>query len=115
MTDIKDITQEDIAKVVAEFNSLAKRRKEIKVFAKEAGIKLVSVRGKKERIPQYDELLSIFSKEIYNIDILVKIDQVFKNTISLEKPQGQKWVVFTLEGNYSFAILNNSIKAKKNE
>ena len=38
------------------------------------------------------------------------LDSLFKDTITADKPQGNKWLIFTLEGKYSIAFLNNSVK-----
>ena len=107
-------TLQDYKKLSAELKELNKQKKELKEVAKQEGIKLTAERGKKDRIVEYTQLGKIV-KDIIIDKNTDDIEKIFNNTKSLEKPQGQKWVIFTLEGNYSFAILNNSIKSKKNE
>ena len=41
------------------------------------------------------------------------LDKLFTKTITEEKPQGQKWLIFKLEGKYSLAFLNNEAKKVK--
>ncbi len=113
MNETHEKKVQDFKAISLELKELNKKRKEIKEVAKKEGIKLVAERGKKDRIPEYDILLRGFEAEI-NTN-LSDITEVFKNTKSLEKPQGQKWVIFTLQGDYSFAILNNNVKVKKDE
>lgn len=106
-------TLQDYKKLSAELKELNKQKKALKVVAKQEGIKLTVARGKKDRCQEYNDLQKAFGEGLQLQETLNKIDKVFKETTSLDKPQGQKWVIFTLAGNYSFAILNNNIKPKK--
>lgn len=104
-------TLEDYKAIAAELKELNKKKKAIKECAKKEGIKLIAKRKEKDRCKEYNDLHIYFQEQIPKLNL----KPIFENTITLEKPQGQKWVVFTLEGDYSFAILNNKIKAKKND
>ncbi len=89
-------TIEDFKKLAAEMKKLKKREKEIKIVAKTEGIKLVTARGKKERSNLEDQLFDAFYKILTENCFLLA--QCFDDTISVEKPEGQKWITFRKEG-----------------
>jgi len=63
--------------------------------------------------PDYQVVLNTIQEtELINL-VKPDLDKLFSKTVTKEKPEGQKWLIFKLEGKYSIAFLNNEVKAKK--
>lgn len=100
MTD-NNKTIEDYKNFQAELKALRKREKEIKAVAKKEGIKLVTERGKKERSDHEQELCKLATEFLTNNVFLLAT--CFNDTISVDKPEGQKWLTFR-EGSNVFGV-----------
>jgi len=103
-------TIEDFKKLAAEMKELKKREKEIKKVAEKEGIKLVTARGKKERSDNEQELCRAATTFITEIVFLLAT--CFDATISVDKPDGQKWLTFR-EGNNVFGVGFQDYRAKE--
>lgn len=102
-------TISDFKKIAAEMKVLKKREKEIKQIAEKEGIKLVTERGKKERSENEQELCRAATEFITEIVFLLAT--CFDATISVDKPEGQKWLTFR-EGNNVFGVGFQDYRAK---
>ena len=94
-------TIEEFKKLAAEMKVLKKQEKEIKEKAKKEGIKLVAERGKKDRSENEQELCLAATQFITEIVFLLAT--CFDATISVDKPEGQKWLTFR-EGSNVFGV-----------
>ena len=81
---------------------------------RKAGIKEPK-KAKRADNENYKHILEALQTSSTIDDVETDLDSLFTETITADKPQGNKWLIFTLEGKYSIAFLNNSVKATKKE
>ena len=105
--------QINIQEVLAQYKKIEAQLKAS--MPKEEFKKLVKPsKGKKvEKSEDFNIIKDKFWKMIKEFEPV--INKVFQSSITSEKPKGQKWIIFTLGGKYSGAILNNEIKSAKKE
>lgn len=76
-------------------------------------LKKKEAKVKPEKPEEYKSLVSKF--QIFVKANILEIEKIFINSITTEKPEGQKWIIFNLgeKEKYSLGIINNNLKAKK--
>lgn len=110
-----NLSMSDYLEVMKKMKEIEKELKEKnpEEFKKIKELKKKEAKIKPEKPEEYKSLVSKF--QVFVKSNINEIEKIFLGSITTEKPEGQKWVIFNLGENekYSLGIINNSIGKKK--
>ena len=101
----------DMVKKMKEMEKVLKASPETAKELKDLKKKEAKVRPEK---PEEYKALATKFQEFVRAN-LQEVEKLFLASVTTEKPDGQKWIIFNLgeKEKYGFGIINNSLKAKK--
>ena len=111
--ETKEISLNDYKEMIKKMKEMEKSLKASPEMAKELkDLKKAEAKAKPEKPEEYKSLLSKFQTFI-KANIL-EVEKIFLASVTTDKPEGQKWIIFNLGENekFGFGIIRNEKKKK---
>ena len=112
--ETKEISLESYKEMIKKMKEMEKVLKSSPEMAKELkDLKKKEAKVRPEKPEEYKKLSTKFQDFIKAN--LQEIEKLFLASVTTDKPEGQKWIIFNLgeKEKYGFGIINNSLKPKK--